>query len=148
MNAMGIPTRPVMGYLADNHFGPINVWMTSLAFLGIMMYFWMAVSTRTGMYVFSVFYGIATGSTQGVFVGALASLTKDPTKMGTRFGMVSSLCAFASLAGPPTAGAIIGRSAGDYRWAQVWGGTVAIGAALGGLAARISLTGWKFRAKI
>ncbi|CRJ98261.1 hypothetical protein BN1723_008671 [Verticillium longisporum] len=88
------------------------------------------------MYAFSVVYGLIVGASQGVFNGSLASLTKDPSKMGTRFGMVCTLLGFATLAGPPTAGAIIEQSGGEYLWAQIWGGTVMFLAAIMVMAAR------------
>ncbi|KPM36999.1 hypothetical protein AK830_g9562 [Neonectria ditissima] len=147
-NGMGIPARPVVGYLADYHFGPINTFLMGMTLLGMMVYAWIGVHTRTGMYIFSVFFGLANGACQGTFVGANASLTKDPKKMGTRFGMIQTMSAFASLAGAPTAGAIIDRSNGRFIWAQVWGGTVMIAAATFIAASRIAATGWKFKAKI
>ncbi|OAQ63428.1 major facilitator superfamily transporter [Pochonia chlamydosporia 170] len=109
-NAVGLPVRPMVGYLANNHFGPINVFVMATAFVGITLFAWIGITTRTSMYIFSAFVGIAISSNQGTFVPALASLTKDPKKMGIRFGMVETLCSFAALAGPPTAGAIIDRS--------------------------------------
>ena len=65
-----------------------------------------------------------------MFVGGLASLTKDPSKLGVRFGMVCSTLAFASLAGPPTAGALIQSDNGGFLKAQIWAGAVTISAAL------------------
>jgi hypothetical protein len=67
---------------------------------------------------------------QTVFVGGLASLTTDPSKLGVRFGMVCSMMAFASLAGPPTAGALIEADHGGFLKAQIWAGSVTICAAL------------------
>lgn len=112
------------------------------------IYGWIGVKTRTDMYIFSSFLGLALGASQGMYVGALASLTKDPQKMGTRFGMVATICAFASLAGPPTAGAIIDQSGGDYLNAQIWGGSVILLSAMAVAASRVASTGWKWRAKI
>jgi MCP family monocarboxylic acid transporter-like MFS transporter 3 len=65
-----------------------------------------------------------------VFVGGLASLTTDPSKLGVRFGMVCSILAFASLAGPPTAGALIQVDHGGFLKAQIWAGSVTMCAAL------------------
>jgi MFS transporter, MCT family, solute carrier family 16 (monocarboxylic acid transporters), member 3 len=145
-NAMGIPARPVVGYLADRVFGPLNTMATGILTLGVMFFAWTGVTTRTGLYVFSVFFGLANGAAQGVFPGALASLTKDQQKAGTRFGMVAAVIGCATLAGPPTAGAIIDASNGTYLWAQLWGGTVIICASFTVYASRFSKTGWKFMA--
>jgi hypothetical protein len=55
-------------------------------------------------------------------------LTTDPSKLGVRFGMVCSTLAFASLAGPPTAGALIQSDNGGFLKAQIWAGSVTISA--------------------
>ena len=147
-NGMSIPSRPVVGFLADRVLGPINTYILATMFLGCMVFAWTGVETRAGMYVFSVFFGLANGAAQGVFVGSLASLTKDARKMGTRFGMVCTIVAFATLAGPPTAGAIIDRSGGKYLWAQIWAGLAIVLGSLTIAAARIAATGFKFKVKI
>ncbi|KAJ4264149.1 hypothetical protein NW764_015957 [Fusarium oxysporum] len=140
-NGSSIAVRPLVGFIADKFLGPVNTYILSLFFLGSVLFGWIGVDSIVGMYVFSVFFGFASGACQGIFLGANASLTKDPQKVGTRFGMILSLIAFASLAGPPTAGAIIDKSNGRFLGAQLWGGSVMI---LGGLliiGARISI-GW------
>ncbi|KAH6630875.1 major facilitator superfamily domain-containing protein [Chaetomium sp. MPI-SDFR-AT-0129] len=147
-NGMGIPGRPVTGYLADRYFGPINLYAFQTLVMGCLIFAWTGVTTRTGMYVFAVFFGLAIGAAQGLYAGSLASLTKDPRKMGTRFGMVCTLVAFASLAGPPTAGAIIDKSGGRYLYAQAWAGSVIVLAAMVFAACRWAVTGWKLRVKI
>ena len=147
-NGMSIPSRPVAGYLADRYFGPINLYAFHTFILGGLIFAWIGVTTRTGMYVFAVFFGLANGAAQGLYAGSLASLTKDPRKMGTRFGMVCTIVAFASLAGPPTAGAIIDKSGGRYLWAQVWAGLVIVLASLVIAGTRCAVTGFKLRVKI
>lgn len=103
--------------------------------------------SRTGIYAYSIMYGVVVSANQGTFFAALASLTKDPSKMGTRFGMVETLGSFAALAGPPTAGAIIDRS-GSYLGTQLWGGTVLAAAALTFVASRVAVIGWFWKVKI
>lgn len=148
VNALGVPARPFVGYVADNVLGPITTLMAGLCVLSVMFFSWIGVGSSTGIYVWCSFFGLSAGGAQGVFGGALSSLTKDPTKMGTRFGMVSTLLGFAALAGPPTAGAIIDRSRGSYTGAQVWAGTaVAVAAATVG-ACRTAITGRKWRVKV
>jgi hypothetical protein len=62
--------------------------------------------------------------------------------MGTRFGMVQTISAFASLAGPPTAGAILDKSNGNFVYAQIWGGTVFLFGALMIASSRVASTGF------
>lgn len=143
-NAVGIPVRPIIGY-ANTYFGPINIYILATTFIAVMLFIWTTVTTRMGMYVFSAFYGVAVSANQATYVPSLASLTRDPQKMGIRFGMIETLCAFSALGGPPTAGAIIDLSGGQYAQAQIWGGSVMIAAALTFAAARISVTGWKWK---
>ncbi|KAL6910961.1 major facilitator superfamily domain-containing protein [Trichoderma evansii] len=147
-NAMGIPMRPIVGYIADRWSGPINLFIAALTAVFAVIYSWTAVTTRTGMYVFSVVYGLSIGANQGLFVASLTSLTKDPQKMGVRFGMVETLSALATVAGAPTAGAIIDHDHGNYFWAQIWGGTVMAAATVIFVACRISVTGWKLWVKV
>lgn len=125
-NATGIPLRPIVGYIADRFLGPINTFIIAMSFLGCMEFVWISVRTRLGMYIFSAFFGMANGAAQGMFVGALASLTTDPREMGARFGMIATLSGFATLAGPPIAGAIIDATGGRYIWAQVWAGCMVL----------------------
>ncbi len=147
-NCMGIPFRPLAGYLANNFFGPINVFIGATTGVSILLFSWTGVTTREGMYAFSVFYGIVIGANQATFVSALASLTADPRKMGIRFGMIETLSSFATLAGTPTAGAIIDTMGGKYLVSQLWAGAVMAGAVVVFVCMRISLTGMKLRVKV
>lgn len=148
MNALGVPARPVVGWIADNTLGPVTTLIAGLCVLSLMFFSWIGATSSTGIYVWSCFFGLSAGGAQGVFGGALSSLTKDPRKMGTRFGMVSTLLGLAALAGPPTAGAIIDRSHGSYVGAQVWAGAaVAVAAVMMG-ACRTVITGQKWRVKV
>ncbi|RKU44932.1 hypothetical protein DL546_004416 [Coniochaeta pulveracea] len=148
MNGLSVPARPITGYLADHVLGPINTFAIATLVQAGMVFAWIGIHTRADMYVFAVFFGFANGASQGVFVGSLASLTEDPTKMGTRFGMVCTVVAFATLAGPPTAGAIIDRDGGRYIWAQVWAGLVIGVGSLTLAAARYKKTGPRLLMKI
>ena len=146
-NVAGMPGRPLVGWIADTYTGPLNAFIVCMAGVSCLLYGWTGVRDRTGMYAFSVLYGFFAGSAQGVYGAAVASLTKDPAKMGTRFGMVSTMMAFAVLAGPPTAGALIDVSGGKYTWAQVWGGSsMFLGTAMVA-AARAWITGGRLFAK-
>jgi ethanolamine transporter EutH len=71
-----------------------------------------------------------------MFTSGLASLTNDPAKMGTKFGMVCSVVGFATLAGPPTAGSLIERIDGSYLGAQIWAGIFTL---VGGIFMALSL---------
>ena len=136
INAVGIPVRPLLGLFADRYFGILPSLIVSATGLGAMLYVWMAVQSATAVYIWGVAYGVIVGATLGLFVGGLASLTTDLSKLGTRFGMVISILAVGSLVGPPTAGALIQSENGGFAGSQVWSGTVTIAGALFVAAAR------------
>jgi len=115
---------------------------------GILLYCWIAVKSFGGIIAFSVIYGTIAAGVQGMFPAALSSLTTDLIKMGVRVGMVLSIVAFACLAGPPLAGALIERGGGSYLYAQIWGGTSMIVGALVVTMARIAGTGWEWKKKM
>ena len=148
VNSTGLPARPLLGWLASHHTGPINAFLVSLASLGLLLFCWIPIKPVPGLYAWSVIYGISTGCAQGIFVGALASLSRDPSKLGTRFGMVCTLLAFASLAGPPTAGGLIEVDGGRWAGAQVWAGAVTMLGVLCCWFARVRVVGWNPRVKI
>jgi MFS family permease len=148
LNGVSIPARPVAGYIANWHVGVMNTYIIATVFFGAVTLAWMAVHDRAGMYAIAVFFGLGNGVCQGLFLGSLASLTKDASKMGTRIGMVHTLVAFATLAGPPTAGAIIDSSNGRYTYAQIWAGILILIAAGLFIGARTAVVGRVIRVKI
>lgn len=135
-NAVSTPARVLVGYVADNVLGPLNTYIAALASLSLTLFAWTAVTSGPGMWVWAAAFGITNGAAQAAYVSGLASLTPDPKKLGIRLGMVCGIVAFASLAGPPTAGAILDATGGSYRWAQIWGGSVELLAMLFIMAAR------------
>lgn len=148
MNAVGIPARPIVGYLADAYLGPINTFILSTLSLAIAFFAWIAINTPSTMYAFAILFGVTNSAAQSSFAGALASLTKDPAKMGTRFGMCCTILGFATVAGPPTAGAIIDFSNGKYIWAQVWAGLATTLGAVTLVVARCWVAGAKVKVKV
>jgi MCP family monocarboxylic acid transporter-like MFS transporter 3 len=65
INAVGIPVRPLLGLVADRYFGSLPTLIVSTTFLAIMLFVWISVHSVSSLYVYSVFYGLATGATQG-----------------------------------------------------------------------------------
>lgn len=130
INAITIPSRPLLGYISDRWLNALMTTALASILLACMLFLWIPVKTLGGMYAWVVAYGFATGGTQGMFSGGLASLTRDPAKVGTRFGMVCSVLAFATLAGPPIAGSLIQSMDGAFLGAQVWAGAVTLTGAL------------------
>ncbi|KAL1889032.1 hypothetical protein Cpir12675_005950 [Ceratocystis pirilliformis] len=146
--AFTIPSRPMSGYIADRWLGPLNTFIMMTLYLALMSYVWLGVKTRIAMYIFSVFFGIAMGASQGMFIGALASLTSNPQKMGTRVGMVYVFLGVAGLTGTPLSGAIIDSMGGRYWGAQLWASSCFLCSAIFVAAARYCKTGWHVKCKV
>lgn len=122
LNGVGVFGRLIPNYIADRA-GPINVFIPFAGAGGICMLCWMAVESQAGLYVWAVFYGAAAGGIQSLFPAGLTSLTTDLRKAGVRMGMVFTCNSFATLAGPPIAGAIITSMDGKYYGAQAFAGS-------------------------
>lgn len=125
MNGVGIVGRLVPNTIADR-VGPINVFVPVAAMCGICILCWQAVDTTTGLYVWSCFYGMVAGGIQSLFPAGLSSLSTDVRKAGVRIGMVFTTVSFATLAGPPIAGAIITAAGGKYFGAQIFAGVTLV----------------------
>ncbi|KAJ0115851.1 major facilitator superfamily transporter [Diaporthe amygdali] len=127
LNGIGIIGRLVPNHLADR-WGPINVFVPTAVIAGVCQLTWIAVTNPSGLYAWAVFFGIAAGGIQSLFPAGLSSLTTDLRKSGTRMGMVFTIVSFATLTGPPIAGAIISSCGGQYYGAQAFaGGTMILG---------------------
>ncbi|KAK4233605.1 major facilitator superfamily domain-containing protein [Achaetomium macrosporum] len=130
INGVGLPGRLIPNHLADR-LGAINVFVPTVGIAGICMFCWMAVKSPSGLYVWCCFYGMVGGGIQSLFPAGLSSLTTDIRKAGVRMGMAFTIVSFATLAGPPIAGAIITASGGSYYGAQAFAGaTLMLGTVL------------------
>ena len=123
LNGVGLAGRIVPAYCADAYFGPLNIIIPFAFISALLLYCWAAVNSRTGLIAFSIFYGIFAAGIQGLFPSTLASLTSDLKKTGVRMGMCFSVVSFASLTGPPLAGALIQQDHGGYLYAQMFAGS-------------------------
>jgi MFS family permease len=114
LNAGSVPGRLITNYLADR-LGCLNIQIAMSALTTIIMFAWMGVHDMGGLVVFSLFYGASTGGIMAMFQPVTVALSSDPSRIGTRMGMVTFTAGFAVLVGPPIGGAILG----DYsrvRW--------------------------------
>lgn len=121
INGMGVLGRLGPNLLADR-VGPINVFIPTAMVAGVCVFCWLAVRDVAGMYVWTVFYGIAGGGIQSLFPAGLSSLTPDLRRAGVRMGMVFTINSFAVLAGPPIAGRLVTAAGGSYVGAQGFAG--------------------------
>lgn len=147
-NALGIPVRAPLGYLADRYIGPLNCLMPCVALRGILMFAWATVQTVAELYVFAVLYGQASAAAMALFVGTVPSLTKDIDKIGNRVGMALTMISFGPLTGPSVAGTLIARTGGEYLAAQMWAGAALIISVFAPVGARLIISGPRVQAKL
>jgi hypothetical protein len=121
INGVGSFGRIVPNHFADR-LGVINMLILAATAAGTTAVAWTGVRSATGLYVWAAFYGTAAGGIQSLFPAGLTSLTADLRKTGVRMGMVFTIVSFATLAGPPVAGAIVQSMGGRYWGAQVFAG--------------------------
>ncbi len=122
-NIVGYLGRILPALIADYYIGPLNTLLFLSSGCCILIYVWIAISSYGSLVAFSIVYGVFNGGVQGLFMSALASLTTDLSKMGTRLGMVFTILAFCTLTGAPIAGALIDAEGGSFLAMQLFGGT-------------------------
>ncbi|KAJ9133393.1 Riboflavin transporter MCH5 [Pleurostoma richardsiae] len=150
LNGVGAVGRIVPNHYADR-LGAINVFVPVALVAGVCQLAWIAVDSPAGLYVWACFYGIAAGGIQSLFPAGLSSLTTDLRRAGVRMGMVFTINSFATLTGPPVAGAIISATEGGrYYGAQAFAGCVLLVGTGFMAAARVAKTrrvggGWRAR---
>jgi predicted MFS family arabinose efflux permease len=147
LNGVGLFGRLIPNYLADRYFGPLNLIIPFTFISGLMLYFWMAVSSHSGLTAFAVVYGLFAAGIQSLFPATITSLTNDLQKAGVRLGMVFSFISFAALTGSPIAGALIQSDHGSFRHAQIFAGSVTLCGCMTLLAARVAKTGWVWKVR-
>lgn len=121
MSGVGIIGRLVPNYFGDR-IGALTVFVPTAGLGALLVWCWIAVNSQAGVYAWAAISGPALGGIQAMFPSALASLTTDPSKQGTRIGMVFTIVSFAVLTGTPIAGTLISAMNGRYIGAQAFAG--------------------------
>lgn len=147
MNAVGIFGRLIPNIIADRHIGPVNMLIPCSLACGLVAFCWAAVHSVSGIYAFSIFFGLSAAGIQSLFPACLASLTPDLQKRGVRMGMGFAVAGFASLTGSPLGGALVQLGKGRFLYAQMWAGACLIGAALFLMASRYASVGRNMKAR-
>ena len=85
LNGVALPFRIMPAMIADR-VGIINVIVVVAWAWSIVAFSWLGVSKVGGYYVFTVFYGITSGSFQSMIPTAVTGITKRLDMVGTRLG--------------------------------------------------------------
>lgn len=99
INTNRLPFRIIPPFFADKY-GALNTVGPILFCVAIVSWTWLAVSSTSGFYVFTIFYGIINGAFQCLIPTCVASLTPNLNMVGTRLGMAFATVSFAALTGP------------------------------------------------
>lgn len=146
---MGFIFRLLPTYYADK-IGSLNVLIPFSFLCGIMMYSWIGIHTIGGLFAFAAVYGSGSAVIQALWPAIIGKCSKvqDLKKAGVRMGMAFTIVSFASLTGPPLAGALIQMADGKYLYANIWAGTSFMVGGVLLLATRWSLVGMDWKANI
>lgn len=122
MNGVGIFGRVIPALLADKYFGIINTLIPAVGISSVLLLGWIGVSSTGGLYGWAVIYGIAANATQSLFPAAVGDLSSDPTRVGTKVGMILGVVSISSFTGPPIGGRLVALNHDDYLYAQLFAG--------------------------
>jgi predicted MFS family arabinose efflux permease len=123
MNAASIIGRMLPTFLSDT-LGPLNVQTPALFISSILVFGWLGISSFASSMVFAILYGISSGTLIALPPAAVASLTTDMTKFGSRMGLVFVFMSVGSLIGGPVTGAIV--QGPGFTGARIFIGTVLV----------------------
>ncbi|EHK24142.1 uncharacterized protein TRIVIDRAFT_67765 [Trichoderma virens Gv29-8] len=148
LNGVGIVGRVLPTIVADKWAGMLNMLIPMSFAASLLVFCWAAVSSTAGLYAFAIVYGLIAASLQALFPAVATTMTPDPSRTGTRVGMILGFVSFSTLTGPAICGAIIERQNGSYLGAQMFAASCILLGALMALAARIAKAGSKLRTKV
>ncbi|KAI0160623.1 major facilitator superfamily transporter [Xylariaceae sp. FL1272] len=107
-------TGSVFGRLLPNFFadkwGSMEMLIGTMFGAAILAFGWFGVHNAAGIIVFVLLFGFFNGGVTSLPASAIASLTPDLSRLGTRLGMVFVPLGVSVLIGNPIAGAILGDS--------------------------------------
>ncbi|KZT64725.1 MFS general substrate transporter [Daedalea quercina L-15889] len=147
LNGASVFGRLLPNFFADKT-GPLTMLTGCATATGVLALAWLAVHTIGGFAAFCVLYGLFSGSLVSLPPAAIASLTDDHTRLGTRLGMAFTLAGFGLLIGNPVAGVLVDLRTGEFWKAIVFNGVVVLAAGTLLLAARTAKAGWSLRTKV
>lgn len=136
------------GRIVPNHFadktGPLNMIVPCALISAVLAYCWIAVENKAGMIVFCILYGFFTGSFVSLPPTTIVMLSPRLEIVGTRMGMVFSVCGLALLIGNPVGGAILGTG-DNFLGLQLFCASTIVASAAILYPARVAKAGWGLR---
>lgn len=114
----------ILFFIAAYYFGVTNVSAPTTLIAAIMLYSWIAVSSQTGLYVWSSIYGIFAAAVQTLLPMGVLMLTNSRASSGFKISVAFIALSFAALGGPQIAARLIEHERGGYKGAQMFAGSV------------------------
>ncbi|RFU74392.1 hypothetical protein TARUN_7853 [Trichoderma arundinaceum] len=148
LNGVGIIGRILPTIVADKWCGMLNMLIPMSFSASLLVYCWAAVTSTAGLYAFAIVYGLIAAALQALFPAVATTMTPDPSRTGTRVGMILGFVSFSTLTGPAICGAIIEKQNGSYLGAQMFAASCILLGALMALAARVTKAGPKLTTKV
>ncbi|KAI0707813.1 MFS general substrate transporter [Earliella scabrosa] len=130
----------VVGGLAADRTGPLNVMTPATVIAGIMTYIWPFAATSIGG---NIAVAIVYGASSGVYVSLLAQPIVRMGKthdVGVRVGMSTTVLALGAVAGPPISGAI-NAATGGFKYTGIYAGSAVMIACALMMATRFAILG-------
>ncbi|KAJ6479496.1 major facilitator superfamily domain-containing protein [Mycena vitilis] len=107
MNVATIFGRMIPNFLADR-WGALDVYIVCVGANGLVGFLMLAGGHTSGLISFAIFFGFFFGSTIALYLPVIATLVPREGHMGRIMGIALFPIGFATLIGPPIAGAILG----------------------------------------
>lgn len=133
LNGVGVVSRLLPGVLSLR-IGTYNVYCFAMGSTALVVYCWTAVTSKGGLIAWTVLFSLYMGGIQSLFPAALSTLRFDPSKQGTRMGMMTTVVSFGALIGPPVASKFVSQD--DWISAEVFAASCILGGLLFTLVAR------------
>ncbi|KAI0696992.1 MFS general substrate transporter [Cerioporus squamosus] len=109
MNGAAIPGRIVPSYLADRY-GPFNTILLPTVACSALLFSLFGVQEVASTVVFAVLFGFFSGAYLSLCAPCVASLARNPSELGARFGPAYLIASFGALSGTPISGALLGHT--------------------------------------
>ncbi|KAI0707812.1 MFS general substrate transporter [Earliella scabrosa] len=129
----------VVGGLAADRTGPLNVMTPATVIAGIMTYIWPFATSVGGNIAVAIVYGASSGVYISLLAAPIVRMGKTHD-VGVRIGMSSTLLALGAVAGPPISGAI-NAATGGFKYTGIYAGSVVMLACAFMTATRFALLG-------
>lgn len=119
------------------------------AFTAIIDYaLWIPAKSNAPIIVFTALYGFGSGAFVSMSPALIAQITPDVSKIGVRTGTLFAIICVAALIGNPIGGAIVTAWSGRFTGLKLFCASMQAGGTMFLIFARISLSGFKLKAKV